>query len=80
MITVSIYPPSGTPTRCRRGGRVDFQIFYDTAKLYGYRWTLEILTALRERPLRFTDLIQTITPTPLRKPSARHWSACRNAA
>ena len=43
---------------------MDFQIFYDAAKLYGYRWTLEILTALRERPLRFTDLVQTITPTP----------------
>jgi DNA-binding HxlR family transcriptional regulator len=43
---------------------VDYRIYRTYLELCGYRWTLEILTALRERPHRFTDLIQAISPTP----------------
>ncbi|SCG77870.1 transcriptional regulator, HxlR family [Micromonospora inositola] len=41
---------------------------YDAVRLCGYRWSLEILTVLdRQRQMRFTDLQQTIRPTPSSK-------------
>jgi DNA-binding HxlR family transcriptional regulator len=43
---------------------VDFAIYYDTLNIFKHRWTLEILTSLNERPSRYTDLMQTINPTP----------------
>jgi DNA-binding HxlR family transcriptional regulator len=45
----------------------DFTTFYDAVKLCGHRWTLEILTSLQRQPMRFTDLLQTIRPTPSAK-------------
>jgi DNA-binding HxlR family transcriptional regulator len=35
---------------------VDLDKIYDTLKLFGYRWTLEILTSLAESPKRFNEL------------------------
>ncbi|WP_028188833.1 winged helix-turn-helix transcriptional regulator [Salinispora pacifica] len=51
------------------GGRrvQEFDTFYAAVKLCGHRWTLEILTSLQQQPMRFTDLIQTIRPTPSAK-------------
>ena len=43
---------------------MDFQPYYDAINLCRHRWTLEILTALRTEPCRFTDLLRTIAPTP----------------
>jgi DNA-binding HxlR family transcriptional regulator len=44
---------------------LDFDTIYDAVRFCAHRWTIEILTALRDRgPMRFTDLLQTITPTP----------------
>jgi DNA-binding HxlR family transcriptional regulator len=45
----------------------DFQTFYDAVKLCGHRWTLEIMSALQQQPMRFTDLLQTIQPRPSSK-------------
>jgi DNA-binding HxlR family transcriptional regulator len=41
-----------------------FRAFYDAARRYGHRWTLDILGILDERPMRFTDLLRSIRPTP----------------
>jgi DNA-binding HxlR family transcriptional regulator len=46
---------------------VHFQTFYDAIKLCGHRWTFEIMTALQRQPLRFTELIRAIQPTPSSK-------------
>jgi DNA-binding HxlR family transcriptional regulator len=35
---------------------VDFNPIYDTLKLLGYRWTLEILASLAQSPKRFNEL------------------------
>lgn len=45
----------------------EFGTFYAAVKLCGHRWTLEILTSLQQQPMRFTDLLQTIRPTPSAK-------------
>ncbi|WP_230394902.1 winged helix-turn-helix transcriptional regulator [Plantactinospora alkalitolerans] len=45
----------------------EFNTFYTAVKLCGHRWTLEILTSLQQHPMRFTDLFQTIRPTPSAK-------------
>ena len=45
----------------------NFKNFYAAVKLCGHRWTLEILTSLQQQPMRFTDLLQTIRPTPSSK-------------
>ncbi|MFI6163094.1 winged helix-turn-helix transcriptional regulator [Micromonospora haikouensis] len=45
----------------------EFETFYAAVKLCGHRWTLEILTSLQQQPMRFTDLLQTIRPTPSAK-------------
>ncbi|MGI5214865.1 winged helix-turn-helix transcriptional regulator [Plantactinospora sp. CA-290183] len=42
----------------------DFSTAYIAFRICGYRWTLEILTALESEPMRFTDLLQTIQPRP----------------
>lgn len=44
--------------------RAHLLAFYDAAKLYGHRWTFEILGALTAGPMRFTDLLRAIDPTP----------------
>ena len=51
------------------GRRVQrFEAVYDAVRLCGHRWSLEILTVLdRHRQMRFTDLQQTIRPTPSSK-------------
>lgn len=43
---------------------MDYRAYYAAVDLCRHRWTLEILTVLRDRPARFTDLIQNISPTP----------------
>ncbi|WP_430788108.1 winged helix-turn-helix transcriptional regulator [Actinoplanes sp. G11-F43] len=35
---------------------MDLDTIYDTLKLLGYRWTLEILASLAESPKRFNEL------------------------
>ncbi len=35
---------------------MDFNLIYDTLKLLGYRWTLEILASLAQSPKRFNEL------------------------
>lgn len=35
---------------------MDLDTIYETLKLFGYRWTLEILTSLAESPKRFNEL------------------------
>lgn len=45
-----------------------FQRVYDAVRLCGHRWSLEILTALQQgQPMRFTDLLHTISPAPSSK-------------
>ncbi|GAB3147007.1 hypothetical protein GCM10027290_29630 [Micromonospora sonneratiae] len=45
-----------------------FQTYYDAINLCGRRWTLEIMTALQQQqPMRFTDLLRAIQPTPSSK-------------
>lgn len=45
-----------------------FETVYDAVRLCGHRWSLEIMNALQQKqPLRFTDLQQTIRPTPSSK-------------
>jgi DNA-binding HxlR family transcriptional regulator len=46
---------------------VHFQTFYDAIKLCGHRWTFEVMAALDQQPLRFTDLMRTIQPIPSSK-------------
>lgn len=48
-------------------GRVEYRTYYEAINLCGRRWTLEIMTALQAQPMRFTDLIQHIRPTPSSK-------------
>jgi DNA-binding HxlR family transcriptional regulator len=38
--------------------------FHAAVKLCAQRWNLEIMTALQRRPLRYTDLLHAIRPTP----------------
>ena len=35
---------------------MDLGTIYDTLKIFGYRWTLEILTSLAQSPKRFNEL------------------------
>jgi len=43
---------------------VDYRIYFE---LLGYRWTQEILTALRDGPLRHTELQHAMAPSPSSK-------------
>jgi DNA-binding HxlR family transcriptional regulator len=43
---------------------VDARLFHDAARRYGHRWAFDIIEELRHQPMRFTDLMRAITPTP----------------
>ncbi|GAA0935706.1 winged helix-turn-helix transcriptional regulator [Virgisporangium aurantiacum] len=43
---------------------VDARLFHDAARRYGHRWAFDIIEELRNRPMRFTDLMRAINPTP----------------
>lgn len=46
---------------------MDFQTFYDGYRRYSLRWTLEIMAVLQAGPMRYTDLLHSITPPPSSK-------------
>ena len=43
---------------------VDSRLFHEAAREYGHRWAFDIIEELRSRPMRFTDLMRAINPTP----------------
>jgi DNA-binding HxlR family transcriptional regulator len=43
---------------------VDARLFHVAARRFGHRWAFDILEELRQQPMRFTDLMRAITPTP----------------
>ncbi|RNH94182.1 transcriptional regulator [Micromonospora aurantiaca] len=45
----------------------DLHAVHDAIKLCAQRWTLEILTALGQRPMRFSELLREIHPAPSSK-------------
>lgn len=42
----------------------DARLFHDAARRFGHRWDFDIITELQLRPMRFTDLMRSIDPTP----------------
>lgn len=45
----------------------DLHVVHEAIRLCAQRWTLEILTALGQRPMRFSELLREIQPAPSSK-------------